>query len=81
MFTVNPPDTVKAADNVIVVEPLISNVAHADATLTVGIVVAVDIVATSPATGNPVDGDQLLLLFQLAFDEPVQLYVVPAVAS
>jgi hypothetical protein len=80
LFTVNPPDTVSAADKVIVVEPLIVNVAHADATLTVGIVAVVDIVATSPATGNPVDGNQLLLLFQLAFDEPVQLYVLPAQA-
>ena len=68
-----PLPTVSGADKVMVVVPLITKAAHADATLTVGIVEVADINAISPAAGKPTEGVQLPLLFQLLFDEPVQV--------
>jgi hypothetical protein len=78
LLTPMPLLMVNGADKVIVVVPVIINAVHADATLTVGIVAVDGIIAMSPATGKPVEGAQLPLLFQLLFDEPVQVYVLAA---
>jgi hypothetical protein len=69
------PLIVKLADNVSVVELVMRSDEHAEATSTVGLFVVVPIFTASPATGWPVDGDQLLLVLQFVLVAPVHVYV------
>jgi len=67
------PLTVRLADNVSVVELVIESDAQAEATSTVGLFVVVPMLTASPATGCPVDGDQLLLVLQFELVAPVHV--------
>lgn len=76
LFICNVPLMVRLADKVSVVEPVIVNEVHAEVTSTVGLLVVAPICTASPATGCPVDGDQLLFVLHLEFVAPVHVYVV-----
>lgn len=76
LFTVNAPLTVKLADSVMVVVPVMVIEAHDDATFTVGLLkngAVAGIMTASPAPGIENRAVQLRLLFQLLLVRPVQV--------